>query len=166
MPLTQQALSQMRADETGPACDEPVCHVRQNIGTTRGPPEAYNGASGDARATDRSGAPANSMAWFGRHVGDSTVPPSRAGAAAELLEPRRFLSTVPWGGIPQLIRQDVAAQTFPHVTGKDQYIAVLDTGIDYTQPFLGGGFGDGFKVAGGYDFVDNDPDPIDTFGHG
>src|SRR6185437_3370368 len=29
-----------------------------------------------------------------------------------------------------------------------------------------GGFGPGFKVKGGYDFVDNDSDPMDTFGHG
>ncbi|RVU33123.1 GlyGly-CTERM sorting domain-containing protein [Rheinheimera riviphila] len=45
-------------------------------------------------------------------------------------------------------------------------IGVLDTGIDYTHPDLGGCFGDGCKVAGGYDFYDNDADPIDTDSHG
>ena len=52
------------------------------------------------------------------------------------------------------------------------------TGIDYTHPALGGGFGPKFKVVGGYDFVgDNydpstgtvtpDADPFDTCnGHG
>src|SRR5262249_29259939 len=45
-------------------------------------------------------------------------------------------------------------------------VAVMDTGIDYTNPLLGGGFGPGFKVKGGWDFVDNDADPMDTFGHG
>ena len=29
----------------------------------------------------------------------------------------------------------------------------IDTGIDYKHPSLGGGFGQGFLVAGGYDFV-------------
>src|SRR5438477_12996194 len=91
---------------------------------------------------------------------------SRQLAAVEPLERRRLRSTTPWGAIPRLIRQDVATDTFPHVTGAGESIAILDTGIDYTQPFLGGGFGPGFKVEAGYDFVDDDPDPMDTFGHG
>ena len=45
-------------------------------------------------------------------------------------------------------------------------IGVIDSGIDYTHPDLGGCFGEGCKVAGGYDFYDNDPDPIDTDSHG
>ncbi|KAI0049851.1 subtilisin-like protease [Auriscalpium vulgare] len=56
-------------------------------------------------------------------------------------------------------------------------IGIIDTGVDYTHPSLGGGFGSGFKVAGGYDFVgDNydagstpkpDDDPLDQCnGHG
>ncbi|CDO69143.1 hypothetical protein BN946_scf185042.g45 [Trametes cinnabarina] len=54
-------------------------------------------------------------------------------------------------------------------------------GIDFTNPFLGGGFGPGFKVIGGFDFVGDDfklrlagtntpqpdPDPLDQCnGHG
>lgn len=45
-------------------------------------------------------------------------------------------------------------------------VAVIDTGIDYMHPALGGGIGDGFKVIGGWDFVDGDDDPMDTYGHG
>ncbi|HTY57349.1 MAG TPA: S8 family serine peptidase [Bacteroidota bacterium] len=45
-------------------------------------------------------------------------------------------------------------------------VGIIDTGIDYMHPALGGGFGAGFKVAGGYDFVNNDPDPMDDNGHG
>lgn len=45
-------------------------------------------------------------------------------------------------------------------------VGVIDTGIDYTHPDLGGCFGDGCKVAGGYDFYDNDADPMDTYSHG
>jgi len=52
------------------------------------------------------------------------------------------------------------------VTGAGQTIAIVDTGIDYTHPDLGGGLGRGHKVAAGYDFVNNDADPMDDNGHG
>ena len=45
-------------------------------------------------------------------------------------------------------------------------VAVIDSGVDYHHPALGGGIGAGFKVIGGWDFVDDDADPTDTFGHG
>ncbi|MEK6877131.1 MAG: S8 family serine peptidase, partial [Thermoproteota archaeon] len=44
-------------------------------------------------------------------------------------------------------------------------IAVIDTGIDYNHHDLFG-FGPNGKVIGGYDFVDNDEQPMDTNGHG
>jgi subtilisin family serine protease len=52
------------------------------------------------------------------------------------------------------------------VTGKNVSIAIIDTGIDYNHQDLGGGFGDNYKVKGGYDFVNNDNDPVDDHGHG
>jgi subtilisin family serine protease len=45
-------------------------------------------------------------------------------------------------------------------------VAIIDTGIDYNHPALGSGFGPGFKVKGGWDFVNNDADPMDDAGHG
>jgi len=45
-------------------------------------------------------------------------------------------------------------------------IAIVDTGVDYTHPDLGSCFGVGCKVIDGYDFVNNDSDPIDDQGHG
>ena len=46
-------------------------------------------------------------------------------------------------------------------------IAITDTGIDYTHPKLGGGGFPNSKVIGGYDFGDDDPDPMPNGqGHG
>jgi subtilisin family serine protease len=54
-----------------------------------------------------------------------------------------------------------------HATdGTDVTIAVIDSGVDYNDPELGGGFGPGHKVVAGHDFVNNDDDPMDDFGHG
>ncbi|RMJ15865.1 hypothetical protein CDV36_004442 [Fusarium kuroshium] len=63
------------------------------------------------------------------------------------------------------------------VLGKGAVVAVVDTGVIYTHPALGGGFGPGFKIEGGYDFVGDgawpedeekkpDEDPMDNLGHG
>lgn len=52
------------------------------------------------------------------------------------------------------------------LTGRGRRIAILDTGVDYTHPDLGGCLGPACKVIGGYDFVNNDPDPMDDHGHG
>ncbi|MBK8051567.1 MAG: S8 family serine peptidase [Anaerolineales bacterium] len=45
-------------------------------------------------------------------------------------------------------------------------VAIIDTGIDYTHPDLGGCFGIGCRVAGGWDFYNNDGDPMDDHSHG
>ncbi|MBI2429385.1 MAG: S8 family serine peptidase [Ignavibacteriales bacterium] len=52
------------------------------------------------------------------------------------------------------------------ISGKGIRIGVIDTGIDYTHESFGGGFGAGFQISGGYDFVNNDSDPMDDNGHG
>ena len=52
------------------------------------------------------------------------------------------------------------------VTGHGVRVAILDTGVDYTHPDLGGCLGSGCKVVDGYDFVANDGDPMDDHGHG
>ncbi|MBD1584465.1 S8 family serine peptidase [Pseudoalteromonas sp. S16_S37] len=51
-------------------------------------------------------------------------------------------------------------------TGKGVTVAVLDSGVDYTHPALGGCFGANCKVVGGYNFLDNNADPMDKNGHG
>jgi subtilisin family serine protease len=62
------------------------------------------------------------------------------------------------------VRQDPPGA--PALTGRGTVIAIIDTGVDYTHPDLGGGLGSGFKVIGGYDFVNKDADPMDDMGHG
>lgn len=54
----------------------------------------------------------------------------------------------------------------PAYTGDGVTIAIVDTGVDYTHPDLGGGLGPGYTVIGGFDFVNGDADPMDNHGHG
>ncbi|GIU68802.1 MAG: hypothetical protein KatS3mg002_0038 [Candidatus Woesearchaeota archaeon] len=53
-----------------------------------------------------------------------------------------------------------------NITGRNITVAVIDSGIDYNHTDLGGCFGINCRVKGGYDFVNNDSDPIDDYGHG
>jgi subtilisin family serine protease len=51
--------------------------------------------------------------------------------------------------------------------GAGMAIAICDTGVDYNHPRLGGGGFPNSKVLGGYDFGDNDADPLpNTQAHG
>ncbi|MBF0497518.1 MAG: S8 family serine peptidase [Deltaproteobacteria bacterium] len=45
-------------------------------------------------------------------------------------------------------------------------VAIVDTGVDYTHPKLGGGNFPNAKVIGGYNFGDLNTDPMDCQGHG
>lgn len=75
------------------------------------------------------------------------------------------------------------AQSELGYTGEGVKVAVMDTGVDYDHPDLGGCFGPGCRVAYGHDFVGDafnadstspsynpiatpDPDPDDCNGHG
>jgi subtilisin family serine protease len=71
--------------------------------------------------------------------------------------------------VPLINADDVWSEKddFNHnITGEDVTVAILDTGIDYNHVNLGGGFGPGYSVVGGYDFVNTDSDPMDDHGHG
>jgi subtilisin family serine protease len=81
---------------------------------------------------------------------------------------------------PPLLRRQSTSGTYPpHVmtqvdklhakgiTGKGIHVGIVDSGIDYKHPALGGCFGPGCVVTTGYDFVDRDADPMDPCeGHG
>jgi minor extracellular serine protease Vpr len=79
-----------------------------------------------------------------------------------------------------MIGADIVQNTLGY-TGAGVHVAVIDTGIDYGHPDLGGCFGPSCRVAKGYDFVGDaydaggsgaalvphpDPDPMDCAGHG
>ena len=101
--------------------------------------------------------PAGEVARLARLPGVAAVVPDapvRASAGA----------SVPLVGAPELwARRDPRGLK---VRGAGVTVAVVDTGVDYTHPALGGGFGPGHKVVAGYDFVNDDPDPMDDNGHG
>ncbi|KAK0383973.1 hypothetical protein NLU13_8062 [Sarocladium strictum] len=90
---------------------------------------------------------------------------------------------------PDFVPDDVAAQEYTthnatgvsklHALGyfgKGVKVGVVDTGTAWDHPALGGCFGQGCKIAGGYDLVGNgqwpyepkapDEDPMDQQGHG
>ena len=64
--------------------------------------------------------------------------------------------------VPLINADDV--WTDPGVDGTDMYVGVIDTGVDYTHPDLGGSWG--VKVVAGWDFGDDDSNPMDCNGHG
>jgi hypothetical protein len=97
----------------------------------------------------------------------------------ETLEVRNLFS---FGLIPQLIRQDVATQLYPNITGQGEVVVDIDSGVDFAHPSLAGkfftnpgeipangidddhnGFVDDTK---GWDFYRNTNDPTDEVGHG
>ena len=47
------------------------------------------------------------------------------------------------------------------IDGATQTIAVIDSGIAYDHVALGGGFGPGYRVVGGWDFAEQDSNPYD-----
>jgi subtilisin family serine protease len=50
-----------------------------------------------------------------------------------------------------------------NVSGKGIKVGIIDSGVDYLHPALGGCFGPGCKVRYGYDFADEDEDPRDWY---
>ncbi len=92
------------------------------------------------------------------------------------VHPNKEIKLVLFDSVPQINADDVwqldasgnncSASGNPCLTGEGMKIAIIDSGIDYTHPDLGGCFGPGCKVEGGYDFINYDSDPMDDQGHG
>jgi len=93
----------------------------------------------------------------------------RGSRYGESLEPR--LACAGWAATSPLVesaylsawQSDLAdARARWQLRGLGQTVAVIDSGIAYDHPALGGGLGAGYRVVGGWDFTaENDADPYD-----
>ncbi|MBL9123688.1 MAG: DUF4214 domain-containing protein [Planctomycetaceae bacterium] len=87
---------------------------------------------------------------------------SIADIAPALTDGYADLGTTPVEGLDAAARALIganAAQVLPY-TGQGYTIAIIDSGVDYRHSALAGDY------LGGWDFVDNDADPMDLNGHG
>jgi hypothetical protein len=98
------------------------------------------------------------------HVSPEAIERIRALDYVRAVHPDRVVTAY----LQESVQQVGAPQFWQRrgVRGSGVVVAVLDSGIDYTHPAFGGGFGPGNKVLGGRDFINNDGDPMDDHGHG
>ncbi|KAF9969928.1 hypothetical protein BGZ73_007506 [Actinomortierella ambigua] len=96
--------------------------------------------------------------------------------------PETFKPTIPEGASKPLLTSahNMTGVSYLHekfqYTGKGVKVGIIDSGIDYKHPALGGCFGKGCRVQYGWDFVGDDydgnntpkadADPMDCAGHG
>jgi hypothetical protein len=82
----------------------------------------------------------------------------------ENLEPRQLYTiTAPWGFWPTATGQAKVAQVYPWLDGGGNNVAVIDKGIDYWHPALGGNRATNTKsprIVNVYDYRDGDTDPF------
>ncbi len=63
--------------------------------------------------------------------------------------------------VPDLFAQATEAGEAHGLGGQGQTVAVIDSGVAWDHEALGGGFGPGYRVVGGWDFAEQDDDPYD-----
>ncbi len=88
------------------------------------------------------------------NLGQSTAAPAANASTASAASNASFGSFI---GLDQAF----ASTSY---RGDGYSVAVIDTGIDYNNPDLGGGWGK--RVIAGWNFVNNTADPMDDNGHG
>jgi subtilisin family serine protease len=89
------------------------------------------------------------------------IAESHAASIAAVEHPAGTLAT----GAPTAydpITGAAATRSAYNVDGAGMTVAVIDTGVDYNNPALGGGFGPGKKVIAGYDFGNGTANPMAT----
>ena len=98
---------------------------------------------------------ANVAAFSGR-VTQAGLNKLLANSAVTHIEPVRTVYPMTAQGIPLMN----ALNTRGVYNGQGISVAIVDSGVDYTHPRLGGGSFPNNKVIGGYDFGDNDGNPM------
>ena len=86
---------------------------------------------------------------------------SRVRTLRELERPAGAIETGATTAYDPIIGAAAVRSTY-NVDGTGMTVAVIDTGVDYNNPALGGGFGPNDKVIAGYDFADNTANPMAT----
>jgi thermitase len=94
--------------------------------------------------------PLNLSATPGAAIGAPVAPPTNDARWAEL-----------WG-----MRNIRAPEAWKKIHDSPVIVAVIDTGVDYTHEDLTSNIWTNAAGKHGYDFVDNDDDPMDQNGHG
>ncbi len=74
--------------------------------------------------------------------------------------------TVSASPVDALTAPPVVPNSTASASGKGIRIGIIDTGVDYLHEAFGGRMGSGAVIAGGFDLVNNDADPMDDNGHG
>jgi hypothetical protein len=64
-------------------------------------------------------------------------------------------------GSPDLLQQASELRHLQGLDGRGQTVVVIDSGVAWDHVTLGGGFGPGYRVVGGWDFAEHDADPYD-----
>lgn len=112
------------------------------------------------------------------HLINIPKPVASADKSAESLKKRQEETSYPdWPNIHPHLLTNVDQAHEMGFDGRDVVIAIIDSGVEYEHPALGGGFGPGFKFEGGWDLVGPDylpgdselhpnADPRDCMGHG
>ena len=97
------------------------------------------------------------VAWLSPNAVEALGHDSRIRSIQPDVRVRLAGQTMPWG-IGRIGADTVHAGNA--TLGQGINVAVLDTGIDYNHPDLGANY------RGGYDWVNDDEDPMDDHGHG
>jgi len=106
---------------------------------------------------------------FAVNLSDSDIDRAKGSPYVKSVSTDSKVSALLTQSVPRIGAPDVwkmSDSQGQNVTGKGVTVAIIDTGIDYTHPDLGGCFGPSCRVIGGYDFYNNDADPKDDHGHG
>jgi hypothetical protein len=88
--------------------------------------------------------------------------PGRSAFALEALEERQLMAS-PWGKWPTFLQMDKVFEQYPWLNGSGFNVAVVDKGIDYYHPALGGNPATGTvspRIVNVYDYRDNDTTPF------